>query len=184
MMAPSLVLLAVLAVILGAILQQTLNRQQTHAHIRTSIEAALSAIPGAYLGDIVVAGADSAYDVIASVRTPVPIAPDTVRAIEQSIRQSLDKPVRLTVRSMLLRVANRTEYLYQPEALRVALDQPQVGTMPVPDTTLSPDSIRNTMTGYLVLDSIRLDSVRRDSVLHDSLYRDSLLHTTKGRSKR
>jgi len=184
MMAPSLVLLAALAIVLGAILKQTLNRQQTHSHIRGSIEAALSAIPGAYLGDVVVAGADSAYDVIASVRTPTAIAPDTVRAIEQSIRQSLDRPVRLTVRSMLLRVANRTEYLYQPEALRAALDQPQVGSTPIEDTVPVSDSIRRTMTAFLSLDSIRLDSTRRDSIVTDSLYRDSLRAAAKQRSRR
>lgn len=158
-MLPSLSLLAALAIVLAIVLDRSLIRQQTNSRIRTSLETALRAIPGSYLGDVVVAGDDSTYNVVASIRTATAIAPDTVRAIEESIRSLFDKPVHLTVRSMLVRVANRTGYLYEPKELKAALDQPQAGMHLPTDSAQGNDSVLSTMTGILKRDSLESDSI-------------------------
>lgn len=178
-MAPSLSLLIILAVVLGVILERSLMRQNMEARIRNSLDAALRAIPGSYLGEVVVAGRDSAYDVVASVRTANPIAPDTVRAIEESIRQSLDKPVQLTIRSVLVRVANRAGYLYEAQALKAALDLPQAGTSPLKDSLIYNDSIRSNMAQILVRDSLRTDSLLVDSLRVDSLQKRRTVDSIK-----
>jgi uncharacterized hydrophobic protein (TIGR00271 family) len=75
------------------------------------LKSALGNIPGAYLEEVRREDDDGITNVIAIIRTPVAIKPSQVQVMEL-ILQTVDKNIRLVVRSILTRDADAARYLY------------------------------------------------------------------------
>lgn len=76
------------------------------------LKKALENIPGAYLDEVRREDDNGTKTVVAIIRTPAAIKPSQVQMMELLL-QTLDKDIRLVVRSILTRDADATRYLYE-----------------------------------------------------------------------
>jgi uncharacterized hydrophobic protein (TIGR00271 family) len=76
------------------------------------LKKALENIPGAYLDEVRREDDNGTKTVVAIIRTPAAIKPNQVQMMELPL-QTLDKNIRLVVRSILTRDADATRYLYE-----------------------------------------------------------------------
>jgi len=79
----------------------------------------LEAIPGAELTDIHRSGADGDLSLTAVVRAAEPIGPDTVSAIQKDMRSEFGNSLQLTVRTVLTRVADSDQFLFEDQQRRL-----------------------------------------------------------------
>lgn len=78
------------------------------------LKEALSSIPGAYLNEVRREDNNGAKTIIAVVRTPAAIRPNQIQLM-QTLLQTIDKDIRLVIRSILTRDADATRYLYETQ---------------------------------------------------------------------
>lgn len=110
----SLVLLAVLAVVLGLNLRQSVAKQTFETTTRACVDQGLAAIPGAYLADVRFHYQPDSTVVTAVVRTPFSFTPDQVATIQGTLPKYRRKPSELHVRSVLTKEATSQGYLHEP----------------------------------------------------------------------
>jgi hypothetical protein len=141
-LAPSLVVFVSLAIFLGVVLERRVETLKREGNVRKSLESSLAFIPGASLGEVNMIEKENAFHVVATVRVPQPITPENVKQLESDLGSLLSRPVRVTIRSTLNKVATSAGYLYEPEELKVVLDEPASATpIPLPDSGASQDSL-------------------------------------------
>ncbi|MDQ7826013.1 MAG: TIGR00341 family protein [Candidatus Eremiobacteraeota bacterium] len=89
--------------------------EQTLLLTQTSqiLEESLKKVSGAQLDEVRVDAENGDLTVIAAVDTPAVIAPSQVKEMEQSLGESLKKPVHLMVRSLMTRNADSQRFLYE-----------------------------------------------------------------------
>lgn len=87
------------------------ERQRTVA-IEESLRQGLSAVPGARLIEVRIAPQTAPDAIIATVRTPHPIAPADVARLEASMPSTAKRDLRLRVRSVPVVIANSEGYLF------------------------------------------------------------------------
>ncbi len=150
---PSIILLILLGGAFIVILERRVKQEQLESRTRGELSQALAQVPGAYLGDVTFVNLDSSFGVLATVRSPSPITPSQVASFESSLTAATHRPVKLTVRTLQMRVANSAEYLYEPDEITKS-----AGQSPDPITSQPNSSnIRNSDSTF-IKDSIPTDS--------------------------
>lgn len=152
--APSFVLFLGLAVFLGFLLEQRVDQQLLETQIRRSLRATLIDLPGAYLTDVQFTERDT-LTVVASINTPEAITPAEVSRLEASLASALDRPLQLSVRSILVKFSNRDHFMYEQEEIERVEDIPQPTAPPLlveqADSLIQSDTLRP-------VDTSRVDS--------------------------
>lgn len=81
---------------------------------RGEIVTALDAVQGASLSSLERSGEGTSVLLTATIQTPRQIDPEEVGILENLVRERLKTPVKLVVRSVLTRDADRSGYIYEP----------------------------------------------------------------------
>jgi uncharacterized hydrophobic protein (TIGR00271 family) len=168
--APSLVMFLVLALFLGSQLNQRFERRRLNVAITEELRNGLRPIPGAHLTDVQFTLQDT-LPIVASVNTAEAISPEVVSQLERDLVVAIGRPLQLSVRSILMKVANRDGYLFTEE------DLDQIEVAPQPTTSpITPEQIDSLVVSdsLAFVDSVaRVDSTRiADSIrVADSLQR-------------
>ena len=152
---PGLVIFLGLAVFLASQLENALSQRKLRSQITASLREGISPLQGAYLQDVQSSPGDT-IAIIAAINTPDPIAPETVAKLEQMLVRSIGRPLQLSVRSILVKVANRERYLFEEQELEELTNSPQPTAAP-----LSPEQLDSILFG----DSVRIDALDPDSLL-------------------
>ncbi len=159
---PSLAIFLGLAVFLAAQLDSALSQRKLRGQITTSLREGIAPLPGAYLQEMQFSPGDT-IAIIAAINTPDPITPETVASLEQMLVRKISRPLQLSVRSILVKVANRERYLFEEQELE------ELSNIPQPTAAaLSPEQLDSIVVDdqFRVLDSnFSQDSlVQRDSL--------------------
>ncbi|HEY3875237.1 MAG TPA: DUF389 domain-containing protein [Candidatus Kapabacteria bacterium] len=178
-LAPSLLFLGALAFVLGTVLNRRVIDLDRESTVRKTLDSGLVTIAGALLGETTVHFSDSSCAVIAAVRVPTAISPGQVDTLQERLVRRLSTPVQLTIRSLVMRVANSGGYLYEPKELKEVIDQPETPTIvePAIDTFRIIDSLQAIGVRDSLVDSIH----HADSLSFDSLHAD---HQRKAKQKK
>ncbi len=150
---PSIILLILLGGAFIVILERRVKQEQVESKTRATLSQVLAQVPGAYLGDVTFVNLDSSLGVLATVRSPSPITPSQVASLESSLTSATHKAIKLTVRTLQMRVANSTEYLYEPDEITKS-----AGQSPDPITSQPDSSHIKNMDSTFIKDSIPTDS--------------------------
>jgi uncharacterized hydrophobic protein (TIGR00271 family) len=98
--------------------EEKLKRQQQYEQksflnsVTQLLKKSLENVLGAYLEEVRREDTDGIKTIVAIIRTPTAIRPNQVEVMESAL-QTLDKDIRLVVRSVLIRDADATRYLYE-----------------------------------------------------------------------
>lgn len=153
---PSILVFAILAVLLGSQLQQRIAQRSLRVQLSELLRSSLTPIPGAHLAEFNYSAGDT-LAIVASVNTPEPIEPTMVMEIEKKLVVALARPLQLSVRSILMKVANRDGYLFQEQEL----EDITIGLLPV-TSPITPEQVDSLLTSDTLMehDSERLvDSI-------------------------
>ena len=91
-------------------------RAEFLSRVSEALRAHLQQVPGAYLANLRREDYEDRIVVTAEVSTPIAIEPSQVAQMEEALAEAAEIPVRLVVRSLLVRYADAVHYLYEPEA--------------------------------------------------------------------
>lgn len=116
------------------------------------LKESLSSIPGAYLNEVRREDNNGAKTIIAVVRTPTAIRPNQIQLM-QTLLQTIDKDIRLVIRSILTRDADATRYLYESQegAVTQALNSEELALHKSLENTLK-NAIKAHVKGGVLLD--------------------------------
>jgi uncharacterized hydrophobic protein (TIGR00271 family) len=155
---PSLVIMIGLAIFLGSQLEVVLFRRTLDARISSSLRQSIKPLEGAHLADVQYAYADT-LAIVAAINTPEPIAPEVVASIEQDLVRSIGRPLQLSIRSILVKVANRERYLFEEKELE------EINTPVTPTASpLSPEQLDSLLFGDSVA-TFEGDSIAKSIVI-------------------
>lgn len=146
---PSLAIFLGLAIFLASQLDVALERRKIRTQITTTLRQSISPLQGAHLAEMQYSLGDT-IAIVAAINIPDPIPPETVSMLEQDLVRAIGRPLQLSVRSILVKVANRERYLYQEEELE------NINTAPTPTARpLSPEQLDSILFGDKLLDSLK-----------------------------
>lgn len=159
---PSLVIMLGLGVFLASQLNNALAGRKLNTKITEILRRNISPLQGAHLDEVQFSSRDT-LAIVATINTPDPITPETVLSLERELVRELKRPLQLSVRSVLVKVANRERYLFEEEELEEITNAAQSTAEPLTPEKL--DSI-------VVSDSVRsLDSNSAKSAEADTITR-------------
>lgn len=121
---PSLLLTVILAVGLTVNLTSKVADQLYENKVRTALQSALGTFPGVRLADLWIEERRDKVVIMAVVRAPYSLSPDTVANLEREVPTSGGRRIELHVRSVLTKEATAREYLHEPVQPRPSAQAP------------------------------------------------------------
>lgn len=106
--------------------KRLLEENQLLSKISRLLNQEINQLPGARVTDIQNSTRDGHLQVTAVVQAPTPINPTQVADLELSLNQSLKQPVRLMVRSVLTRDADKSRFIYEEDTWQKPLSGPEL----------------------------------------------------------
>lgn len=152
---PSLLIMLGLGIFLGSQLDAALEARRLRSKMTETLRKGILPLPGAHLESIQFSLQDT-LTVVAAINTPDPITPEAVGLLERDLVQVLNRPLQLSVRSILVKVANRERYLFEEEELDEVISAKQSSAQPLTpqqlDSILFGDSV-GVADSTIVIDS-------------------------------
>jgi uncharacterized hydrophobic protein (TIGR00271 family) len=150
--------------------QQQSERSQIYSNVYQSLSDGLHGFSGASLVRLDLPNTAQGSEALAEVSTPTALSPGDVEALEKRIRDETGRSYKLSVRSILTIVANKSEFLYRPAEPQVSDEQQRLQTRleqalknqlstRIPGATLSALNLSQTNGEWRVVASVRTPEV-------------------------